>query len=143
MNLLYSLPNELIIYIFSFDPEHRIKLDNVLKDVQIKYMNKILNTITNKYSYFIDMRDETLLPLHLFINQLNILQNSDYILITKLISRYKTCPKEECKFYTIDYDDNICELNKKSVIHYRCNCMSSVLSEYICKAYKVKLQEIL
>ena len=72
MNLLYSLPNELIIYIFSFDPEHRIKLDNVLKDVQIKYMNKILNTITNKYSYFIDMRDETLLPLHLFINQLNI-----------------------------------------------------------------------
>ena len=114
MNLLYSLPNELIIYIYSFDPNHRSNINIVQSQLQNNYLDKVVKLISSKNDQYLNALDETHISLDYVIYNSKIIQEYDYIHITNLLSKYNNCSKKCIRPKIID-----------KFIAAKCSCIQS------------------
>ena len=126
MNLLYSLPNELIIYIYSFDPNHRSNINVVQSQLQNNYLDKVIKLISSKNDQYLNALDETHISLDYVIYNSKIIKEYDYIHITNLLSKYNNCSKNCLRSRIID-----------KFIASQCSCIQSYIAYSIYGAYVI------
>ena len=116
--LLNVLPKEIVIFIFSFAPEHREKIKIINNEIICWAFSEKMNAFNLLYERYLFIRDETIkLNFPSFITHNNLINKQETLIYTNSLIN---CP--------------VCNSHQTKVVHnykcrYNCNNYYKILNE--------------
>jgi hypothetical protein len=115
--LLNVLPKEIVIFIFSFAPEHRENINIINNEITCRRITEKMNTLDLLYHRYLFIRDETIkLSFPSFITHNNLIDKQE---LRIYISTLLNC--SYCNFKQSTINNNKCR--------YNCYNYSNILNE--------------